>query len=199
MPGPDHPNAMKGGLLPTPSDDLRCEPYQPSRKRSRSAAGAKIINITHNNYGLIAKPAMKSNFTQTPAMGAELTTQPFPDLLDLKLRLDAHLTRRDLTMKQAAKKISEFLTTDLTDPYDLEDLQGNIELVLDVVNVKGRTLEIMLDNNHTVAHVIWVNYLNHNKITTDKNKKITELEETKVLMQKLQIDHIEALTFKDMD
>ena len=200
MPGPKAPDAQRngplpnpafnGGLLPTPPESMLCNVYKPSRKRSRSSAGAKIINITHNNYGPVLKPKMVSNFTQTPFMETELTTAPMPDLLDLRRRVQGHLNRRDLSMQQTANKIKEYMTNNLTDPYDLNDLQDGIEMVVDVVNIRGRALENMLNNNHTIAHVIWTNYLHQTKIAIGKDTKITDLKETKDFIEKLHIDHV---------
>ena len=124
-------------------------------------------------------------------MDSQLTTETMPDLLDLKKRVDSHLSRREKTLKQTAEIIRKFLHNDLTDIYDLEEVQSEAEMILDAMNVRGRVLESMIDNNHTITHVIWTNYLKHNKINICKDKKISALKETQDLIEKLHINHME--------
>ena len=139
---------------------------------------------------------MVSNGTQTPKMGVELTTDAMPDLIDRQRRLDTHLGNRNMTLKETAAKLDQFLhpKIDQMDEdgmiFELEALQGEAAMVLAVPNMKGRVLESMLNNNHTLAYMVWTNYLIHNKIPI-KDKKISEIHITKELIAKLEKDHIE--------
>ena len=186
------------GLLQTPPDNMLYLPVQRQNKskfKPRHAGKAKIINITHNNYGTV-RPVMVSNGTQTPKMGVELTTDAMPDLIDRQRRLDTHLGNRNMTLKETAAKLDQFLhpKIDQMDEdgmiFELEALQGEAAMVLAVPNMKGRVLESMLNNNHTLAYMVWTNYLIHNKIPI-KDKKISEIHITKELIAKLEKDHIE--------
>ena len=139
---------------------------------------------------------MVSNGTQTPKMGVELTSQPMPDIIDRQRRLDVHLENRQMTLKQTADKIGDLMKSDVDqmDLYELEDLQGEVQMILYTPGLKGKVLESMFDNNHTLTYMVWTNYLVHNRIPINKDKKISELEVTKTLITKLEVNPFEDIT-----
>ena len=112
-----------------------------------------------------------------------------PDIIDRQRRLDVHLGNRNMALKDTAARIANFLDSDFRqmDYYEVDDLQSEMQLILASPGLKGRALESMINNNHTLTYMIWTNYLIHNKIPI-KDTKISEMPMTKKLIAQIEFD-----------